>query len=85
VCTLYCRRNHVVARDVIVVLSVTMLCCRIVGWHTHQMCMFPSCFWAPLSYLPEVGSGETDRAVATSGKAESCPRWENLREMSRFL
>jgi hypothetical protein len=49
------------------------------------MHMFPSCFRAALSYLPEIGSGETDGAAATSGKAESCSSWETLGEMSRFL
>jgi hypothetical protein len=40
--------------------------------------MFPSCFRALLSYRPEIGSDETDGAVATSGEAEFCPRRETL-------
>lgn len=38
-----------------------------------------------LSYPLETGSGETDRAAATSGDMEFCPRWETLGEMSQFL
>jgi hypothetical protein len=49
------------------------------------MCMFPSCFRVPLSFLPEAGSGETDGATATLGEAESCPRCETLGDISRFL
>jgi hypothetical protein len=73
------------ASDVIAVLLVIVLCCHNVGWHTHWMRMFPSCFQVPLSYLPEAGSGETDGARATLGEAESCQRWETLEEMSQFL
>jgi hypothetical protein len=47
--------------------------------------MSPSCFQAPLSYLREAGSGETDGVTVTLGEAESYPRWETLEEMSRFL
>jgi hypothetical protein len=49
------------------------------------MRMLPSYLWAPLSYLPEAGSGETDGAAVASGEAESCPRWETLGEMPQFL
>jgi hypothetical protein len=42
--------------------------------------MFSTCFRAPLSYLPEISSGEMDGAVVTSGEAEFCLRWETLRE-----
>jgi hypothetical protein len=30
------------------------------------------------SYLPRISSGETDRAVVTSGEAKFCMRWETL-------
>jgi hypothetical protein len=55
-----CRCNHAAVLDMNVVLSTTMLRCHSAGWHTHEMCMSPACFWAPFSYLPEAGSGETD-------------------------
>jgi hypothetical protein len=48
------------------------------------MQVFPSCFWALLSYLWGISSGETDGAVATSGEAEFCLRWETLEEKPRF-
>jgi hypothetical protein len=44
------------------------------------MQVFPSCFRALLSYLPEIGSNETVGAVATSGEAEFHPRQEILGE-----
>ena len=42
------------------------------------MRVFPTCFRAPLSYLSGINSGEMDRVVVTSGKAEFCLRWETL-------
>jgi hypothetical protein len=47
------------------------------------MQMFPSCFWAFLSYLRGISSGGTDRAVSTSGETEFYPRWETLGEKPR--
>jgi hypothetical protein len=47
------------------------------------MQVFPSCFQALLSYLSEISLGETDGAVATSGEAEFCPRWETPEEIIR--
>jgi hypothetical protein len=44
------------------------------------MRVFSTYFRAPLSYLPQISSGETDGAVVTSGEAEFCLRWETLRE-----
>jgi hypothetical protein len=48
------------------------------------MRVFPSCFRALLSYLSGISSGETDGAVATSGEAKFCLRWETLGEKPRF-
>jgi hypothetical protein len=48
------------------------------------MRVFPFCFRAILSYLPEISSSETDGAVATSGEAEFCSRWETLGEKPQF-
>jgi hypothetical protein len=48
------------------------------------MRVFPSCFWALLYHLPEIGSGDSDGVVATSGEAEFYPRWETLMERPRF-
>jgi hypothetical protein len=45
--TLLCRRNHAVALDVIIVLSVTVLCSCSVGWHTHK-CACPCLFLGAL-------------------------------------
>jgi hypothetical protein len=42
------------------------------------MWVFLSCFLAPLSYLPEAGSGETDEEAMTSSEAEFCPRQDTL-------
>jgi hypothetical protein len=47
------------------------------------MRVFPTCFWALLSYLFRISSSETDRAVVTSGEAEFCLRWETLGERLR--
>jgi hypothetical protein len=44
----------------------------------------PSLFWALLSYVPEISSGEMNGAVATSGEAKFYPRRETLRERPRF-
>jgi hypothetical protein len=41
--------------------------------------------WVPSSYLPEIGSGETDGAVVTLGEAEICLRQETLGEGPRCL
>jgi hypothetical protein len=38
---------------------------------------------SPLSYLPGIGSGETDEAMVTSGEAEIFLRWETLGERPR--
>jgi hypothetical protein len=34
----------------------------------------PAGLWVPLSYLPEMGSGEMDGAMVTSGETEICLR-----------
>jgi hypothetical protein len=47
------------------------------------MRVFPTCFWAPLSYLPGINSGETDGVMVTSGEAEFCLRWETHWERPR--
>jgi hypothetical protein len=33
--TVWHRRNHTTALDVITILSTTVLCCHDAGWHTH--------------------------------------------------
>ena len=54
--TLLCRRNHAVALDVIIVLSITVLCPLQCGLAYTLNAHVHVCFWALLSYLPEAGS-----------------------------
>jgi hypothetical protein len=49
------------------------------------MQVFPASLRVPLSYLLEIGSGEMDGAVVTSGEVEICLRRETLGEGSLCL
>jgi hypothetical protein len=45
----------------------------------------PASLWVPLSYLPRIGSGETDGVVVTLGEAEICLKRATLGEGPRCL
>jgi hypothetical protein len=47
------------------------------------MRVFPASLWEPLSYLPGIGSSETDGVVVTLDQAKICLRWETLGERPR--